>query len=109
MKEQLHTSQFPVLDIHRRPVFLVTSDKVPYRREQRNAAKHGTVPIHRRRVDQPGRGKETEDEEGGEKGQRNAIDGQTPAAERKSRRRKRLAADSFEKHTTDGQYVGAEQ
>lgn len=59
-------SYLPILDVHRRSILLVAAHDVPHRREQRDPAEHGDVPIHRRRVHRCGDGEEAEDEEGAE-------------------------------------------
>lgn len=51
---------------------------IPNRRKKCYAAEHGDIPIHSARIDRCRRWEETENEERGEKSQRNCVDDQAP-------------------------------
>ncbi len=101
------SSQFPVLDVDRRSVLLVADNHIVHRREERDTAKHGNVPVHGRRRDRAARREEREDEEGEEKAKCDDVDRHAPLAEREARGGKGLAAHAFGEYAADGDHVRA--
>lgn len=56
---------------------------IPNRCKKCYAAEHGNIPIHSARIDRCRGREEAENEERGEKSQRNCVDNQAPAPEGK--------------------------
>lgn len=70
----------------------MSNDDVVESCEQRDASKHGNVPIHRLGRRAFGGGEEAEHEEAEEETDGDDVDRHTPLAEREARGRERLAA-----------------
>lgn len=87
----------------------MANHKIITRREQRNAPKHGNVPIHGFRRGVLGRGEEAEDKETDQKDHGGAIAGQTPLPEREARRRNRLVAQALSNEAANGKNVRGEK